>query len=138
MGLRRHVVVAAGLALACVSVVSCASSSLSTTATSGPTATDSASRAPSRQITKVLTIVEENHSLSQMQAGMPYLYSLAQRFGYATNYKAISHPSLPNYLSIADGSSYGIADDNPPSSHPISGDSVFDQAITAWEDSQVV
>jgi phosphatidylinositol-3-phosphatase len=78
-----------------------------------------------------MTIVEENHSLSQMQSGMPYLYSLAQRFAYATNYEAITHPSLPNYLSIADGSSYGIADDNPPSSHPISGNSVFDQAIMA-------
>jgi hypothetical protein len=57
-------------------------------------------RASSRVVTKLLVVVEENHSLSQMHVGMPYTYSLAQRFGYATNYHAITHPSLPNYLAI--------------------------------------
>jgi acid phosphatase len=79
-------------------------------------------------VTKVLIFVEENHSLAQMQAGMPYTFSLAQQYGYATNYRAIRHPSLPNYIAITGGSTYGIADDNAPSAHPISGRSVFGQA----------
>ena len=82
-------------------------------------------------VTKVLIFVEENHSLAQMQSGMPYAYSLAQQYGYATHYQAITHPSLPNYLAIAAGSTFGIADDNPPSAHPLSGSTVFGQAWAA-------
>jgi acid phosphatase len=80
-------------------------------------------------VTKLLTIVEENHSLEQMKAGMPYLYSLAQRFSYADNYVAIRHPSLPNYLAIAGGDTFGVSDDAGPASHPLGGQSVFGQAI---------
>ncbi len=80
-------------------------------------------------VTKVLVVIEENHSLSQMKTGMPYLYSAAEKYGYATHYTAITHPSLPNYLAIAGGSTFGLADDLPPSVHPISGQSVFGQAI---------
>jgi acid phosphatase len=79
----------------------------------------------------VLTVIMENHSLNQMIADMPYLYGLAERFSYATGYAAITHPSLPDYLAIAGGDTFGVTDDAPPSAHPISGDSIFDQAVTA-------
>lgn len=82
-------------------------------------------------VSKVLVVIEENHSLRQMRSGMPYLYGLAQRFGYATDYQAITHPSLPNYLAIAGGSTFGVSDDAGPSAHPISGQSVFGQAQAA-------
>jgi phosphatidylinositol-3-phosphatase len=49
----------------------------------------------------------------------PYINSLANGCGLATNYKAVSHPSLPNYIAATSGDSWGIADDNPPSSHPL-------------------
>lgn len=81
--------------------------------------------------TKVLAFVEENHSYQQMHDQMPYLFELAQHYGYATDWSAISHPSLPNYLAITGGSTFGVADDNSPVAHPISGPSVFDQAINA-------
>ena len=80
---------------------------------------------------KVLTIIGENHSQSEALAQMPHLSGWASTYGQATAYKAITHPSLPNYLAIAEGSASGVADDNGPSSHPISGDSVFDQTIAA-------
>jgi acid phosphatase len=80
-------------------------------------------------VTKLLVFVEENHSLGEMQHGMPYTYALARRFGHATRYHAIRHPSLPNYLAIAGGSTYGVTDDNPPSAHRLRGPSVFGQAI---------
>lgn len=81
--------------------------------------------------TKILTIIVENHSLAQMQVGMPYLYGLAKTYGYATDYRAVTHPSLPNYLAIAFGTTAGVTDDNYPSAHPISGDSVFSLANAA-------
>jgi acid phosphatase len=91
--------------------------------------TPSSPNPSSGHVTKLLTVVVENHSLSQMTAGMPYLDSLAQRFAYASNYTAIRHPSLPNYLAIVGGSTFGVTDNNPPSSRPIAGNSVFDQAL---------
>jgi acid phosphatase len=83
--------------------------------------------------TKVLVFVEENHSLSQMLAGMPYLSRLAtKRYGYAAHYLAITHPSLPNYLAIAGGSTFGVTNDGGPATNaPKVGKarSAFDEAI---------
>jgi len=82
-------------------------------------------------VTKVLVFVEENHSLAQMRSDMPYAAGLAQRFGYATDYTAIRHPSEPNYIAIAGGQTYGITNDDSPSDNPVSGTSVFGQALAA-------
>jgi phosphatidylinositol-3-phosphatase len=89
--------------------------------------------APTRSsaVTKVLVFVEENHSLSEMRSDMPYAFGLAHRFGYATNYTAIRHPSLPNYIAIFGGQTYGITNDDAPSANPVHGTSVFGQAIAA-------
>jgi hypothetical protein len=100
--------------------------------TAGPAhaaAAASAARAPS----KVLVFVEENHSLAQLRTGMPYLDRLALRkYAYAVHYRAITHPSLPNYLAIAGGSTFGVRNDAGPTSNaPKVGHarSVFDEAI---------
>ncbi len=94
-----------------------------------PSSTATASKkAPT---TKILAIVVENHSLHQMQTGMPYLNSLAKRYGYATDYRAAQHPSLPNYLAIAFGTTAGVSDDRSPSAHQVRGQSVFSLANTA-------
>ncbi|MBV6729828.1 alkaline phosphatase family protein [Nocardioides daeguensis] len=84
--------------------------------------------------TKVLVVIEENHTLEQMRDGMPYLAQLSTTYGYATHWTAITHPSLPNYLAIAGGTTYGITDDRSPAAHVddiANAPSVFDQAITA-------
>ncbi|GAB3856089.1 hypothetical protein GCM10028801_12710 [Nocardioides maradonensis] len=86
---------------------------------------------PANQVTKVLVFVVENHSMSQMRAGMPWVYDQALTYGHTTDYHAIRHPSLPNYLSIAGGSTFGVADDASPSSHPLSGASVFGRALAS-------
>jgi hypothetical protein len=78
---------------------------------------------------KVLIVIEENHSVAEMQTGMPYTFSLAQKYGYATNHAAVGHPSLPNYLAIAGGSTFGVADDQAPAAHPINAQTVFGQAL---------
>ena len=84
-----------------------------------------------QQPTKVLVFVEENKTDQVALAGMPYLASLARTYGYTTDYRAIRHPSLPNYLAIAGGSTFGVTNDAGPSRHPLSGPSVFDQALAA-------
>jgi len=97
--------------------------------TAAPVASSSAPRAAQPKVTKLLVFVEENHSLAQMKKGMPYTFGLAKKYGYATRYRAITHPSLPNYIAITGGKTYGVADDADPSSHQLKGRSVFGQAL---------
>ena len=82
-----------------------------------------------RRVTKVLTIVEENHGTAAVNRNMPYLTALGRRYGRTTNYRALTHPSLPNYLALAGGSTFGVHDDASSSTHPIAGPSVFDEAL---------
>jgi hypothetical protein len=82
-------------------------------------------------VTKVLVVIEENHSLAQMKAAMPYTFSLARTFGYATAYAATRHPSEPNYIAITGGQTYGITNDDDPAANPVGGASVFGQALAA-------
>ncbi|MDQ3155164.1 MAG: hypothetical protein M3Q98_00310 [Actinomycetota bacterium] len=92
---------------------------------------------PAATVTKLLVFVEENHSLAQMRAGMPYAYGLAKQYGHATRYTATMHPSLPNYIAIAGGKTYGITNNGGPSSNPVHGSSVFGQAIAAGKTAKV-
>jgi acid phosphatase len=89
-----------------------------------------------KRVSKVLAIMEENHSLTEMRTGMPFLAGLARRFGYADHYTAITHPSLPNYLAIAGGDTFGVADDADPAAHVLHGGSVFSQALHAGRTSR--
>jgi len=75
--------------------------------------------------------MEENHDRDQAVSGMPHLASWATTYGQATNYSAVSSPSLPNYLAIFGGSTFGVRDDNDPSAHPLSGASVFGQTLAS-------
>lgn len=82
-------------------------------------------------VTKVLVFMVENHSMAEMRSQMPWVYRLARRYGHTTAYHAVTHPSLPNYLAIAGGSTFGVRNDEAPSSHPISGASVFSRTLAA-------
>jgi hypothetical protein len=86
--------------------------------------------AAATDVTKLLVIVEENHSLAQMQAGMPYLYGLGKQYAYATNYTAVTHPSEPNYLAILAGDTLGDTRDHNPA-YQVSGASSFGAAVRA-------
>ncbi len=58
----------------------------------------------------VFLIVMENQNFDQALKG-PYTAELAAQYSLATNYHAVTHPSLPNYLALTSGSTWGIADD---------------------------
>ena len=65
---------------------------------------------PSSTQRSVFVIVMENHSAGEALS-QPYTASLAQTFGVANNYHAIAHPSVPNYLALTSGSTWGVRDD---------------------------
>lgn len=101
----------------------------SASAASGASGASTARR--SHTVRKLMVVVVENHSLGEMRTQMPYVRSLADRYGYATRYTAQTHPSLPNYLAMVGGSTFGVHDDAPPSAHPLPGRSVFGEAVNA-------
>jgi phospholipase C len=84
-----------------------------------------------RMITKILVIMEENHSIGQVfPSQMPYLWRLAEQYGRATSWSDVGHPSLPNYLAIFGGSAFNDPQDCVPSAGcSYSGPSVFGQAV---------
>jgi phospholipase C len=63
----------------------------------------------------IFVVVEENTAYSQVigSSAAPYLNALAQQYGLATNYHAIRHPSLPNYLALIGGDTFGVSSDCP-------------------------
>jgi phospholipase C len=52
----------------------------------------------------------ENRSYSQAIAST-YVAGLASQYAVATDYHGVSHPSLPNYLALTSGTTWGITDD---------------------------
>jgi acid phosphatase len=53
----------------------------------------------------VFVVLEENHSYSSVigSSSMPYLNSLAAKYGLATQYYANTHPSIGNYFMLTTG-----------------------------------
>jgi phosphatidylinositol-3-phosphatase len=109
----------AALALSAVLLAACSPKSAAYTSPSPtpipttaaePQPTPSPQPSPTPDPTHVFVIVMENRSFAQV-AGNTYIAQLAARYGVATDYHGVSHPSLPNYLALTSGSTWGIADD---------------------------
>src|SRR2546428_11983646 len=75
----------------------------------------------------VFLIVMENHSPSQAMSG-EFTASLAARYRVAANYRAITHPSVPNYLALTSGKTWGVRDDGY---HPLPAEDVGTQLTKA-------
>ena len=61
----------------------------------------------------IFTIMMENHSYNEIigNSQAPYINGLASHYGLATNYFAVAHPSLPNYLAATGASTFGVTSD---------------------------
>jgi hypothetical protein len=83
----------------------------------------------SAQYRHVVWIWFENRSYGDVadQPSLPYLYRLGRVCGLATDYHAIRHPSLPNYLAAATGRDPGPIGDCEPQSCPQRGPTIFAQ-----------
>lgn len=114
----------AGLGLGSLSVVQAGSSSLNPVVNGIPSpppdlpaaspAVSSPTPVPTPAVyDHVVVIVLENHSFESVIASSqaPYLNSFANSWGLATGYTGVSHPSLPNYLALIGGSTFGITSD---------------------------
>jgi hypothetical protein len=86
-----------------------------------------ARRAPGR----VAVIVMENHEFGDIigSAAAPFINGLARRYTLARGMHAVTHPSLPNYLALTGGSTFGISSDCTACS--VGATSIVDQLESA-------
>jgi phosphatidylinositol-3-phosphatase len=71
----------------------------------------------------IAVIVMENEEYGSIigSRSAPYINRLARRYSLATSAYAVSHPSLPNYLALTGGSTFGIDSDCTDCTVPGSG-----------------
>ena len=64
----------------------------------------------------VFLIMMENHGYSQIinNPNAPFTNQWAKSANLATNYFAVAHPSLTNYLEVVGGSNFGVLNDHAP------------------------
>jgi hypothetical protein len=105
---------AAALLVLLLALAGCDSGGAKSASASAPAASPAAPApaATAARATKshVVVIVMENKEYGQVigSATSPYVNALARRYALATRSYGVTHPSLPNYLALTGGSTFGI------------------------------
>ena len=96
-------------------------SSLSSAASSSPSTQTSVQTSSDQEIAggaikHVIIVVMENEGYGSVigNPSAPYQNQLASQYALAANYFAVSHPSLPNYLALVAGDTFGVTSDCLP------------------------
>jgi hypothetical protein len=79
----------------------------------------------------VFVIVMENREYGDVigSSSSPYVNALARRYASATGFYGVRHPSLPNYLALTGGTTFGVTSDCTDCQQ--SGASIVDQLEAA-------
>jgi hypothetical protein len=101
----RSAIVSVAVALTALGLMACASGG----AASAPVPT-TAKPSPGSRIVMVMMENKERGSVIGSR-NAPYINSLAKRYAAPRNFFAIRHPSLPNYLALLGGSTFGVTSD---------------------------
>lgn len=87
------------------------------------------------RLAHVVLIVFENHDRAEVlgSGAAPTFDRLARRYADLSDYEALTHPSLPNYLALVSGSTQGISSDCTDCVAPgTSIGSLLDRARLSW------
>jgi phosphatidylinositol-3-phosphatase len=108
--MRRFVPVPVAVLLACVALAACGSAASPGEPLALPRSPAQISRSARSHFVVVML---ENREFGEVIGGgsVPYVNTLARRGALATDYHAIAHPSLPNYIALLAGDQLGIASD---------------------------
>lgn len=98
-----------------MSVAGCGGGSTTTRSSAAPGPSPASSTRTSSSATvagpasRIAVIVLENREYDEIigRPAAPYLNALARQSAVAANFHAITHPSLPNYLALTGGSTFG-------------------------------
>ncbi|WP_415788217.1 alkaline phosphatase family protein [Deinococcus saxicola] len=96
----------------------------------------SSAEAASAPFSHVFVIVMENTGYREAigNPNLPTLNALAQKYSLATNYTGVAHPSLPNYVAMLFGSTFGSRSNDP--SQSFGGDNLalqLERAGLTWK-----
>jgi hypothetical protein len=99
----------------------------------GQTASIPPPAATSVRFGHVFIVVEENTNYGDVIANpaLPYLNSLANQYGLATNYFANAHPSIPNYFELTTGQILTLIDASTPHNFPVDANNVVRDLLAA-------
>ena len=86
---------------------------LAAAAVLGGTVSGAATQRPVPQFRHVVLVVFENHAYGQVIGSReaPTFNAFANRYALLTRSYGVAHPSLPNYLALVSGSTFGIRSD---------------------------
>jgi hypothetical protein len=86
-------------------------------------------------IDHVFLIMMENHGFGQVMNNPndPFVNKYAKAANLGTNYFAVAHPSLTNYLEVVGGSNFGVQTDNAPDWHNASCTTNLASGVTATD-----
>jgi hypothetical protein len=132
---RRRSTTTVLVAALCVAAAACAgaqNTSVVSPQLSQPTPSPAnTATAAAKQQPPLVVIVMENHELVDVMASStPYEHALVREGRSYANYFAVAHPSLPNYLALASGSTAGKTTDDI-SAGEIGGTTLWDQLSAA-------
>ena len=121
--------------LALVASLSLAGAAVCAGATSAAAQPSAAAVPP---LNHVFVIVEENNGFNDIigNPAAPNFNSLARKFGLASDYFGVSHPSEPNYVGLLGGNTFGIHTDDAYWTHEVRAPSLIsqlDHAGISWK-----
>jgi phosphatidylinositol-3-phosphatase len=130
--LRLYLAVAL-VALIVILVVAVIVATRHRTAAGPGSASPTSQASQSLHLDHVFVIMDENKSYSQIvgSTDAPYINGLIKRYALATNYSALFHPSLPNYIALTSGSNQGIADDRGAAGNEVAATNIADRIEAA-------
>jgi phosphatidylinositol-3-phosphatase len=79
----------------------------------------------------LVALENANYTDAIGSSSMPYLNSLANKYGLATQYYADTHPSIGNYLMLTTGQILTNDDSQTPLTFPVSADNVVRELIAS-------
>ncbi len=87
---------------------------------------------PGAHLDHLVLVVLENKSYAEIIGPAPWLTALSKQGASATNFFAIAHPSLPDYLALLAGKDFANShDDAAPSAHSYGDKNLVDLLETA-------
>jgi hypothetical protein len=110
-GALSMVLVACSVAIACSKAPGTAARGLDSVECGSDSTSTPAGR-PVPRLHRIVIIVMENKGCNEVigSSDAPYTNGLAARYAFASRFYALQRPSLPNYLGLTSGTTFGLTD----------------------------
>ncbi len=112
------------------STIASAAASGSSAPSAGATGSGTSLASATPRFSHVYVVILENKEYGSMvgNADAPYINSMISEYGLATDYTALTHPSLPNYIALLAGDTLGVRND---ADHDLTAPNLLDQLEAA-------